>query len=122
MRIMVVDDDALAGELTAAVLESAGHEVVLVENGIEALEKFGEDRAFAMVVSDMNMPLVSGIELFRHLRDANIDIPFILLTGDDPAPMMAEEPRLDVCLTKDASLEISLIEAIEAANERRRRA
>ena len=36
MRILVVDDDAMAGELTGAVLEELGHEVVLSEDGVDA--------------------------------------------------------------------------------------
>lgn len=115
MRILVVDDDAMAGEMTGAVLEDAGHEVVLVENGIDATEALSEQGPFDLVVSDMNMPLVSGIDLFRNLRDQGESIPFILLTGDEPGPLLAEEPRLDGCLTKDFTLETSLINAISAA-------
>lgn len=119
MKILVVDDDAMAGEMTTAVLEDAGHVVVMVENGMEAVEKIDSDDAFDMVVSDMNMPLVSGIDLFRMLRDQNVDIPFILLTGDSPDPLMAEEPDLDDCVMKDFSLDTSLIEAMENVVRRR---
>ncbi|OAN53966.1 response regulator [Paramagnetospirillum marisnigri] len=115
MRILVVDDDAMAGEMTGAVLEDAGHDVVMVENGIDATEALSERGPFDLVVSDMNMPLVSGIDLFRNLRDQGEGIPFILLTGDEPGPLLAEEPRLDGCLTKDFTLETSLMEAIAAA-------
>jgi CheY-like chemotaxis protein len=119
MRILVVDDDSMAGEMTGAVLEEAGHEVVLVENGIDATEALSGDKPFDLVVSDMNMPLVSGIDLFRSLRDQGEEIAFILLTGDAPGPLLAEEPRLDGCLTKDFSLETSLIEAIATAMTKR---
>lgn len=115
MRILVVDDDAMAGEMTSAVLEDAGHETVLAENGVEALEKLAEAGPFDLVVSDMNMPLVSGIELFRALREQGEAVPFILLTGDETGPLLAEEPGLDGCLTKDFTLETSLIEAVVAA-------
>jgi CheY-like chemotaxis protein len=119
MRILVVDDDPMAGEMTCAVLEDSGHQVVVAENGVDATEALSQAAAFDMVVSDMNMPLVSGIDLFRNLRDQGETIPFILLTGDDPAPLLAEEPRLDGCLTKDFTLETSLIEAIAAALAKR---
>ncbi|MGE5506782.1 MAG: response regulator [Actinomycetota bacterium] len=122
MRILVVDDDPMAGEMTGAVLEDAGHEVVLAENGVEAIDRLADDDAFDMVVSDMNMPLVTGIDLFRALRDQGAEIPFLLLTGDEPGPLLAEEPRLDGCLTKDFSLETTLIEAIDAALARRAKA
>lgn len=108
MRILVVDDDALAGEMTAAVLEGLGHEPLLVENGVEAMEKLAADSAIEMVICDLNMPLVSGIDLFREMRTQGSTLPFILLTGDDPAGPWQQEPKLDACLLKDFSLEESL--------------
>jgi CheY-like chemotaxis protein len=119
MRILVVDDDPMAGEMTGAVLEDAGHEIILVENGIDATDALSDKGPFDLVVSDMNMPLVSGIDLFRSLRDQGEMIPFLLLTGDEPGPLLAEEPRLDGCLTKDFSLETSLMDAISAAMAKR---
>lgn len=112
MRILVVDDDALAGEMTAAVLESLGHDPLLAENGVEAMEKLGADAAIEMVISDLNMPLVSGIDLFREMRAQGVNLPFILLTGDDPEGPRQQEPKLDACLLKDFSLEESLPEII----------
>jgi CheY-like chemotaxis protein len=56
----------------------------------------------------MNMPMVSGIDLFRELRDQGSALPFILLTGDEPAGLLLQEPRLDACLLKDFSLEETL--------------
>jgi CheY-like chemotaxis protein len=101
MRILVVDDDALAGEMTAAVLEGLGHEVLLAEDGMDAVSKLNADEAIEMVISDMNMPMVSGIDLFRELREQGNTLPFILLTGDEPEGLLAQEPRLDACLLKD---------------------
>jgi CheY-like chemotaxis protein len=112
MRILVVDDDALAGEMTAAVLEGLGHEPLLAENGVEAMETLAADSAIDMVISDLNMPLVSGIELFREIRAQGVNLPFILLTGDDPEAPRQQEPKLDACLLKDFSLEESLPEII----------
>ncbi len=118
MRILVVDDDSMAGEMTAAILEDMGHEIVLVENGIDAMEKVAADAVIEMIISDLNMPLVSGIDLFRELRAQGNGLPFILLTGDDPDKPSAEEPALDGCLLKDFSLEESLPEMIAAVLER----
>jgi CheY-like chemotaxis protein len=113
MKILVVDDDALAGEMTAAVLEGLGHEYVLAENGVEAMDRLSADGPFDLIISDMNMPLVSGIDLFREVRGQGVEMPFILLTGDDPEGPRAEEPNLDACLLKDFSLEESLPQVME---------
>lgn len=119
MKILVVDDDALAGAMTGAVLEGEGHDVLLAENGVEAAEMLNADSAIEMVVSDMNMPMVSGIDLFRELRGQGSSLPFVLLTGDEPAGLLAQEPALDACLLKDAALEETLPQTIAAVLARR---
>lgn len=116
MLILVVDDDPMAGEMTAAVLEEAGHTVVLADNGVAAADRLA---GVELVVSDMNMPLISGIELFRSLRDEGVAVPFILLSGDDPAALQSQEPRLDGCLIKDFTLETALPAAIDQVTRRR---
>jgi CheY-like chemotaxis protein len=108
MKILVVDDDSMAGEMMGAVLEELGHVVILSEDGVDAAMKLNADNAIEMVISDMNMPMVSGIDLFRELREQGNSLPFILLTGDEPAGLLLKEPRLDACLLKDFSLEETL--------------
>lgn len=108
MKVLVVDDDGLAAEMTAAVVEGMGHSAVVAENAIEATEQLNAHSDIALILSDMNMPMVSGIDLFRELREQGNALPFILLTGDEPAGLLAQEPRLDGCLTKDFMLEESL--------------
>jgi CheY-like chemotaxis protein len=112
MKILVVDDDSMAGEMTGAVIEGMGHDVVLAEDGIEAADKLNANPDIEMVISDMNMPMVSGIDLFRELREQGNTLPFILLTGDEPAGLQVQEPRLDGCLLKDFTLEESLPQLI----------
>ncbi|MFN3077617.1 MAG: response regulator [Alphaproteobacteria bacterium] len=115
MRILVVDDDALAGEMTTVILEDAGHTVVYCENAVEALARLGEDPGIEMVISDMNMPLLDGLELFSTLRDQRVDVPFILLTGDDPGSLRRKEPRLGVCIVKDGDLVSNLARGVAMA-------
>ena len=108
MQFLVVDDDAMAGALIGAVLEGMGHQVVLADDAIDGAEKLNANGDIEMVISDMNMPMVSGIEFFCELREQGCALPFILLTGDDPASLLAREPRLDACLLKDFDIEDTL--------------
>ena len=112
MQILVVDDDPLAGEMIAAVLEDQGHQVFQAENAVVALELLNAQPGVGLVVSDMNMPLVSGVELYRELQTQGRKLPFILLTGDDPEAARAQEPAIDACLMKDFSMEETLPAAI----------
>ena len=114
MQILVVDDDSLAGEMIGAVLEGMGHEAVLAENGVDAADKLNSQAGIKMIISDMNMPMVSGIELFRELREQGNTLPFILLTGDAPEGLLATEPRIDACLLKDFGLDETLPQVIKA--------
>jgi CheY-like chemotaxis protein len=108
MKILVVDDDSMAAEMTGAVVEGMGHDVLLAEDGIAAADTLNANPDIEMVISDMNMPMVSGIDLFRELREQGSTLPFILLTGDEPEGLLVQEPRLDGCLLKDFTLEESL--------------
>ncbi|EGV20075.1 response regulator [Thiocapsa marina] len=113
MRILIVDDDPFAGAMAEAILDAEGHDCKLVESGVEALDALGEEHErFELVISDMHMPLSSGLDLFREMRDRGIPIPFVLLTGDDPEPLREQVPGLAACLTKDASLEVTLPAAV----------
>ena len=112
MKILIVDDDPLSGMLAEAILEAEGHDCQLVEGGIAALEVLSAAPAFELVISDMNMPLLSGLELYSELRGLGIQTPFILLTGNDPAPLRAQAPGLADCLIKDAYLEQNLPAAV----------
>ncbi len=119
MRILVVDDDAMAGEMTGAVLEGLGHEVLLAEDGMDAVTQLNADGGIDMIISDMNMPMISGIDLFRELREQGNTLPFILLTGDAPEGLLAQEPCLDACLLKDFGIEESLSLALTEIRVRR---
>ncbi len=108
MQILVVDDDAFAGEMIAAVLESQGYQVFQTENAIDALALLGEQAGIALIISDMNMPFLTGVELYRELKSQGSKLPFILLTGDNPQVAWAEEPAIDACIMKDFSMEETL--------------
>ena len=120
MQILVVDDDTLAGAITAAILESAGYEPLMAENGIEALEKLAEVPGIGLILSDMNMPFISGMELFQTLRSQGMETPFILLSGDALAPGDLNAAAPDACLLKDFDIKKQLLEAVESVLARRR--
>jgi CheY-like chemotaxis protein len=112
--ILVVDDDEFTAELTGMILETAGYDVVIAVGGMEALEKVSEHTTILMVVSDMNMPIIDGVQLFAELREQGYSQPFVLLTGDDAAPLRVAHPDLDAVLTKDENLQEALPELVES--------
>jgi CheY-like chemotaxis protein len=112
--ILVVDDDEFTAQLTGMILESAGYVVVIAVGGMEALEKMAEDPTIRTVVSDMNMPFIDGVQLFAELREQGFNQPFVLLTGDEAAPLRLAHPDMDAVLTKDENLQETLPELVES--------
>lgn len=111
--ILVVDDDLFTAELTGMVLEMSGYEVIIAEGGLEALEKIAKNSAIRMVISDMNMPFMDGVQLFKELRDQEYAQPFLLLTGDNAEPLKSAHPDMDAILTKDENMQTVLPELVE---------
>ncbi|MFP4474929.1 MAG: ATP-binding protein [Desulfatibacillaceae bacterium] len=81
-RILLVDDEKALRSMASYLLAKLGYSVRCAENGIEALDLFsGEPESFDLVITDMNMPGMSGDELVERLHEVRRDIPVILSTG-----------------------------------------
>jgi DNA-binding NtrC family response regulator len=79
-RILIVDDDLAFRVGTVALLEDAGLSAIAVEDGERAKEAMAE-RAFDLVLSDLVMPGINGIDLLQHIKGARPDLPVIMVTG-----------------------------------------
>lgn len=80
-RILVVDDEAGIRATVAANLELAGFEVVEAEDARRAIETLERDARFDLLLSDIRMPGMSGVELFQHVKKTRPDLPVILMTA-----------------------------------------
>ncbi len=80
--ILVVDDDPFVSEMLAEILDSDGYQVYTTENGTSALVKLEELPEISLVISDMNMPEMNGLELIEAIRKRGSDVPIIILTGN----------------------------------------
>jgi CheY-like chemotaxis protein len=112
--ILVVDDDEFTAEMTGMFLEMAGYETIIAIGGMDALEKIATNPAICLVLSDMNMPFMDGIQFFAELREHGFKQPFVLLTGEDAAPLRLAHPDMDAVLTKDENLQELLPELVES--------
>ena len=80
-RILVVDDDSGVREALSEFLLSLGYEVVAVENGDDALVEY-EKSVFDVVMADLIMPNMDGMELLRRIREVkNHEVIFLMITG-----------------------------------------
>ncbi|HMZ50969.1 MAG TPA: response regulator, partial [Candidatus Sumerlaeota bacterium] len=79
-QIMIVDDEKNTREGLKWALESTGAEVFLAENGEQALVKLG-NLPVDLVISDLKMPKMDGMELLTHVHEEFPDADFVMLTG-----------------------------------------
>lgn len=83
--ILLVDDEEFLRRLLARVLDGAGFDVVQAENGAAALKAVvGLDGALRLVVTDIHMPVMNGIEFAREFRPHHPAVPVLFITGRDP--------------------------------------
>lgn len=103
MKILIVDDDKTTRKLLSLYLKGKGYGVVAAENGLDALEKLGTED-INLIVSDMNMPYMDGIEFTRTVKTdpAWKHIPVIMLTteADDDEKKKAADAGVDDYLVK----------------------
>ena len=85
-RVLTVDDSVSLRRLVAGTLAQAGHEVIEASNGAEGLD-LAKKKAFNLVISDLNMPIMDGLTFIRQLRviAAYKFTPILVLTTEmDP--------------------------------------
>jgi DNA-binding response OmpR family regulator len=75
-KILLVDDDEAVSKVYARVLQRSGFTVIPPTTACEAARLFGAEH-FDLVVSDINMPRMSGVELLKDLRLRDLDVPVI---------------------------------------------
>lgn len=92
MKILVVDDSAAMRMIVTRTLRKAGfkdHAIVEAGNGVEALEKVKAESP-DLVMSDWNMPEMTGIDFLKALRAEGNEIPFGFITSEFTEEMRAE--------------------------------
>jgi CheY-like chemotaxis protein len=96
-KLLLVDDEQLVRELLAHILVDAGYNVMQADNGASGLQAAHRlDGSLAMVITDINMPVMNGLEFARILQKTDPKIPFLFITAIDPALINEAGLRADV--------------------------
>lgn len=88
--VLIVDDDDFVREMIAEIFQGADFLTETVSNGNDALQRLSLNSTFDVVVSDMNMPGMNGLELLKEIRKNGMDIPLIILTGNEELTIAIE--------------------------------
>ena len=101
-RILLVDDEKDIADAGEATLRGLGYQVTAVRKSAEALRVFSETPdLFDLVVTDQNMPDLTGIDLAKEILSIRPDVPVILCTGcSDIVPLDGAKAGIRGCITK----------------------
>lgn len=80
-NILVIDDDESMRFMMQAKLFQAGFNVTLAASGSHAIQIFQTPKKFDLILCDLKMPLKTGIDVIRYMKDNAINIPLIIVTG-----------------------------------------
>jgi len=80
IRLLLADDDAALRRVIQFKLKQKGYDVSVVENGVQAVEKLRQSE-FDLLLSDMKMPGMNGLETLRKIREKDKTLSVIMITA-----------------------------------------
>jgi CheY-like chemotaxis protein len=119
-KILVVDDSTTNRELVCQILSFEGYLTEEASNGSEAIEMLNHER-FDLVISDIEMPVMNGIEMAREMRLSKLpsvsSLPFILMSGNAASYIKEIEALANYFLPKPFRIEDLLSTVKKALGE-----
>src|SRR5437870_4120527 len=115
-RILVVDDERSIRESLRKILRVENYEVVLAENGQEAIEKHGAER-IDLLILDLNMPVKNGWDTLKWLAGIDPRLPVVIITGRSNQRALAETAGADALMEKPLNVPLLLQTVRELMDE-----
>ncbi|MCK5111305.1 MAG: response regulator [Arcobacteraceae bacterium] len=86
LKILYVEDEIVLRDITVKSLGAIVQDIEVASNGKEGLEKFSaqsleESKAFDLIITDLAMPMMDGIEMIKKIRELNQEIPILVTTA-----------------------------------------
>lgn len=106
-RILLVDDERSIRESLSKILGAENYEVVLAENGHEAIEKHGAQR-IDLLILDLNMPVKNGWDTLDWLVKIDPVLPVVIITGRSNERALAETAGADALMEKPLDVPLLL--------------
>jgi two-component system, chemotaxis family, chemotaxis protein CheY len=112
-KILIVDDSETIRQSVASALEAAGFQVMQACDGLEGIERIQAERP-AMVILDVNMPRLNGLDMLERLDVKSMKLPVLLLTTEVQPSMIARAKQAGArgWMVKPVKLD-QLVEAIK---------
>ncbi len=118
MKILAIEDDRTVGQYVKRGLEEQRFHVDLAADGLEGL-RLASGGQYDLIILDLRLPEMSGIEVLRNLRDRGLTVPILVLTAQDTVDFKVQALRTgaDDYVTKPFSFE-ELLARVEALGRR----
>lgn len=119
-NVLIIEDSSFQRKFLSKTLEKAGHHVIMANNGREGLEKIISELP-DMVICDLLMPEMGGLEVLEELRIRNLGVPIVILSADlqesvrDKALALGISEFLNKPITEDALI-IAVDKALSAGS------
>jgi len=89
-KILTVDDSITLRESLRYTLETEGYDIIQGENGQQGLELMQNNSDINLIITDINMPVMNGIEFLQNIRKINKEIPVAVLTTESEKDLMEQ--------------------------------
>ena len=89
-KILIVDDSRTIRQQVSFTLKKGGYDVVEAEDGLQGIEKLKSEPDIAMVISDVNMPNMGGLEMLESIQKNSVTtVPIIMLTTEGSGELIS---------------------------------
>ncbi len=95
MKLLLIEDDVLVAEVLASSFAAEGHETAVAYSSEEGLTRLSRDQP-DVVLLDVRLPKMSGIDVLRQIRSTDQTLPVIIITGKATASEIGEARKLGV--------------------------
>lgn len=96
IKILFVEDETDLITIISDTLSKLGADFVTANNGQEGLEKLKDNPDIKLIVSDINMPVMNGIEMIKNIRESGSDIPCIIMSAHTEPEYLKSADELNV--------------------------
>jgi CheY-like chemotaxis protein len=119
VRVLIAEDDRDMLELLGSVLRGDGYEVIEIQHGAALLDLLGsflstsnEARPADLIISDVRMPLLTGLELLAGLRESSWTTPIILITAFGDPDLHEKAQRLGAAAVLDKPFDLDVLRTL----------
>jgi DNA-binding NtrC family response regulator len=92
-KVLIIDDEDFILQLSRDILTKSHYVVKTASDGNEGIKLLNSDK-FDLILTDIKMPNINGLEVIRHVRTSNKEIPIIIITGHGTLDIAIDSLRL----------------------------